>query len=447
MNKCFLIAALAFLTGCCDCEKPQDPTAPTVPPIEIPEEPKPQEPLPSGPEENTKATHEIGPAKQFETIASAKIEDLAAGDHVKIYWKSMPYFEKILIRSQGTEAKPIIIEGIAGPNGELPIIDGLNATTGPGQDYRVVGASQRGLIHVGVGRRDPWGYKPKHIVIKNLHIRNAFHENQFRHHDGQLYSYTPHAAGIFVERGENIAIDNCIIESNGNGFFVASGDSEEVLSRNIKVTNSHLFNNGTVTTGFDRHHNVYTEAVGVEFKNNFIGPLRMGAGGSAFKDRSTGLIFEGNTVLEGARTLDLVEPEDTFPLINAMPDNVKYTIVRGNVFKAAPGPWAMFHFGGDHGLPERYRKGGLVFEGNEVLVKADQSEKWRTIIFDVSSNNETVIAKGNRFTVKSETAGAMATRVSWMNTAGRFILESNTVNGKIEESRDGLPFTGTIEKR
>jgi hypothetical protein len=37
-----------------------------------------------------------------------------------------------VIARSGTPAAPIIVQGIRGPGGERPIVDGVNATTAPG---------------------------------------------------------------------------------------------------------------------------------------------------------------------------------------------------------------------------------------------------------------------------------------------------------------------------
>ena len=118
-------------------------------------------------------------------------EDLAAGDTVRIHWRDEPYREKFMLRGQGTEAQPIVVCGVAGPNGELPIIDGQDATTRPGLPTPNSGAGEpRGLIHITLGANDPWGYKPKYIVIQGLHIRNAFYENSFTNSKGNKVPYT-----------------------------------------------------------------------------------------------------------------------------------------------------------------------------------------------------------------------------------------------------------------
>src|SRR5690606_3569418 len=138
----------------------------------------------------------------------------------------------------------------------------------------------------------------------------------------------------------------------------------------------------------DRHHNSYTEATGMLFELNSFGPLRAGSGGSAFKDRSAGLVFRYNRVEGGARSLDLVEAEESWPMVESLPEYRK-TFVYGNLIINPPsGPSYMIHYGGDNGMTHTYRKGTLYFHHNTVLVTANQSGpggKWRTVLFDVAT--------------------------------------------------------------
>lgn len=391
--------------------------------------------------------YEVGPGQAFATIGAVPWEGLNAGDTVRIHYRAEPYREKILIRRQGTQAQPIVVCGVPGPGGELPILDGENATTRPTMGYRPTsGAGEvRGLIHVSWSATDLFGFKPEHIVIQGLHIRRAFHEYSFTASTGATMNYSTNAAGIFVERGENITVRGVILEGNGNGFFVASGDSEEVLSRDIVLERSRLFGNGTVTVAFDRHHNVYTEAAGMLIQYNQIGPLRPGSGGSAVKDRSAGTVIRYNAIAGGARSLDLVEAQDAFPLLGLLPE-YRRTFVYGNtiVSDGVGGPTNMIHYGGDSGLENTYRKGRLHFNHNTIVIRADQSVRYRTVLFDVSTNEETVDARNNLVFARAQTNGAIPTELSWMRTAGVLQLGVNGVSPGILDFRTGVPSTGSV---
>ena len=95
--------------------------------LALAEGPKAQ--MPAFAQESEPVIHEVGPGKAFERIADVPWEALAAGDTVKIYWRPDGYHEKFGLFTCGTKAKPITVSGVPGPGGELPVIDGRNATT------------------------------------------------------------------------------------------------------------------------------------------------------------------------------------------------------------------------------------------------------------------------------------------------------------------------------
>ena len=330
--------------------------------------------------------YEVGPGQSLDSLGKVPWDTLVAGDTVRIHWRAEPYREKFFLRGKGTKDQPIVVCGVAGPAGELPIIDGQNAITRPGLPTPNSGAGEpRGLIHITLGAADPWGYKPQYIVIQGLHIRNAFHENSFTSASGKVVNYTENAAGIFVERGEHIVVRGVEIEGNGNGFFVASGDSEEVLSRDILLERSKVYGNGTVKVAADRHHNIYTEAAGMVFQFNDIGPLREGSGGAALKDRSAGTVIRYNRIEGGSRTLDLVDAQESSAMTKNLPE-YRTTLVYGNILiNGQVGSSNMVHYGGDSGVPEITRKGTLYFYNNTVAVSANQegpNARYRTALFD-----------------------------------------------------------------
>src|SRR5262245_59600145 len=89
------------------------------------------------------ATFEVGFGQAYGSIGAVPWNSLAAGDVVRIHWRSPAeggdYHEKINISGQGTADKPIQVLGVAGPDGELPVINGANATTGPNNTTAYLG--------------------------------------------------------------------------------------------------------------------------------------------------------------------------------------------------------------------------------------------------------------------------------------------------------------------
>ncbi|MGH9659905.1 MAG: hypothetical protein ACRD96_15250 [Bryobacteraceae bacterium] len=226
------------------------------------------------------ATYEVGDGKPYTSIGAVPWATLAAGDTVLIHWRATPYHEKWVICRQGAPGAPITVQGVPGPGGARPIIDGNGAVTVPGVNFW---SEARGVIKIG-GANIPADTTPRHIVIENLEIRSARPPFTFTDDVGATVAYSANASTIYVEKGENITIRNNVLHDSGNGFFVASSDA--LASRDILIQSNYIYDNGN--NGSIYEHNVYTAAIGITFEYNRFGPLRAGAGGNNLKDRSAG---------------------------------------------------------------------------------------------------------------------------------------------------------------
>ena len=121
------------------------------------------------------ATYEVGPGKPLARISQVPWESLTAGDEVLIHWRPDSYKEKWVICVAGTEEKPVVVRGVPGPKGQLPVIDGKDAVTRPSLNFW---NEARGVIKIG-GSNTPKNVTPSHIVVENLEIRGARAGNAF----------------------------------------------------------------------------------------------------------------------------------------------------------------------------------------------------------------------------------------------------------------------------
>ncbi len=320
--------------------------------------------------------YEVGPGKPYASISAVPWESLQPGDTVLIYWRTTPYKEKWVICRQGTQSSPITVRGVPGPNGELPIIDGNGATTRSALSYW---NQERSVIKIG-GASNPPDTVPRHITIENLDIRSARPPYTFTAANGTTQSYVESASSIYIEKGENIVVRNCVIHDSGNGFFVASSDT--LASQNILVEGTYIYDNGIDGSIFQ--HNNYTAALGITFQYNRFGPLRAGCLGNNLKDRSAGLVVRYNWLEGGNRQLDLVEGEDSSVIRNH--PSYRETFVYGNVLiePDAAGNRQIAHYGGDGGNASTYRKGTLHFYSNTIV----STRTDRTTLLRLSTNDE-----------------------------------------------------------
>src|SRR5687767_1593169 len=164
-------------------------------------------------------TYEVGPGKPLANVGDVPWESLVAGDTVLIYYRATPYKEKFVLARVGTQAAPITVRGVLGPNGERPVLDGNGATTRAQLAYP---SRVRGVIKIGsatVPFADGTTVMPQWLVIENLEIMGARAPNTFTGPTGATETYTDPASSIYVEFGENITVRNCDLHDNGNGFF------------------------------------------------------------------------------------------------------------------------------------------------------------------------------------------------------------------------------------
>lgn len=342
--------------------------------------------------------YQVGPGKAYENIGDVPFESLVAGDTVRIFWREQSYHEKMMIGGVGTGEQPIRVCGVAGPQGQLPVIDGQNATTRPTLDFPFLGHQARGLVIVGHPYAKPFEEQPSHILIEALEIRNASPEMSFTDKAGVTQPYSGMAAGIFVQRADDLTIRGCDIHDNNNGVFMGTGGGVE-MSHRVLVEGNRIYENGSLTDWYE--HNIYNEVDGVIYQFNYLGEPRAGTQGvlgSNIKDRSAGVVVRYNWIEDGGHLLDIVDAQEAQADTVAMP-SFHETFVYGNVLIRSNMPGgSMIHYGGDSGIFANYRKGTLHFYENTLIVKnATAADYDVPEVFEISTNEEQVRATNNIF--------------------------------------------------
>jgi hypothetical protein len=140
------------------------------------------------------------------------------------------------------------------------------------------------------------------------------------------------------------------------------------------LSNSTLADNGVV--GSYSQHSVYTECDGVLIEGNRFKPLKPGAVGSMFEDRSAGTIVRYNWIQQSARMLDLVDAQDATTYLPYRP-SYRQTFVYGNLFHANQNivnsdMTKPIHYGYDM-IPGSDRAGTLYFYNNTVVYQYNQN--------------------------------------------------------------------------
>lgn len=365
--------------------------------------------------------YEVGPALQFKDIGSVPWETLVAGDVVRIHWREEPYREKWVVSCLGTEEMPITVSGVPGPQGQLPVIDGQDATVRRELNYW---GQERSVVKIG-GSEVPNVPVSGHIILENLDIRGGRQSHSFMKRRN-VTAYAKDAASVHVEIVDHLVLRNLILHDSGNGLMVSP------KAKNVHVENCRLYDNGNPDSITE--HNAYTECDGIVYEGNHFGPLREGCKGNNLKDRSAGLVVRYNWIEGGNRQLDLVDATGN-PALNASPA-YRHTHVYGNVLieRESDGNSQIVHYGGDSGKVEGYRKGVLHFYHNTLVSTREQA----TTLFRLSTEEESVECQGN---IIHATEGGI--HLALMCNVGVLRLGKNWLSQGWVPSMDD--FTGKIE--
>ncbi len=374
------------------------------------------------------ATYEVGPGKANARLRDVAWGSLQPGDTVLIHWRAEPYKERVLICARGTAKAPITVRGVPGSGGQLPVIDGREATSDPTPGTWDNG---RSVVQIGNANYEP-GALPAYITLENLDIRSGRPPYAYIAADGSTKPYRRNAASVYVSRGENLIIRGCVIRDSSNGLMI--GSSDRSVSANILVEGNYIHDNGNEGSIYE--HNSYTAARGITFQFNRYGPLRAGAGGNNLKDRSVGLVIRYNWIEGGNRQLDIVDAEDSIQL--RQDPSYRTTFVYGNVLVEPDGAGnrQIVHYGGDSRRVADYRKGILYFYNNTVVSHRQD----RTALFRLSTNEERCDARNNIVytTAPGET-------LALLESAGVLDLGRNWIKRRWRESIGALE--GRIDGR
>ncbi len=337
--------------------------------------------------------HTVGPGQTHATPSDVNWNALQAGDTVRIHWRAQPYRDKVMISSVGTEAQPIRVCGVRGPQGQRPVLDGQDATTRPDLDFPFDGHQPRGLIIVGNPHSD-YFQTPAHVIIEGLELRNAHRDHTYTDKAGVVQQYAWNASCIFAPRSHDMTLRDLDVHHCGNGLFLGHGSGPNRTER-LRIVGNHIHHNGVA--GRDREHNAYLEGIESLVEFNHFGPTV--GNGSGLKDRGSTTI-RYNFVAGGAHLLDIVDAQETPENASdpALVAAFRTTHVYGNVFVQRRSAGGMFHYGGDSGVFDKYRKGVLQFYNNTVVVQNCCFDPFNEQdVFELSTDAERLEASNNIF--------------------------------------------------
>jgi hypothetical protein len=336
-----------------------------------------KKPLPSCTPVGKGVRYDIGSART-PRLDDVPWASLGPGDVVCVPYRAEPYRAKIYFITRGARDAPIRLVGLRGPHGERPIIDGDGATT---SRFIAPAAGDRWLEAFGVismmthfvaPAGSPWGWHPGWITITGLRIQHARPGFKFTDSAGKSQSYAPFSAGIYVNPGDDVTIEDCDVTDSQIGIFAKSF---ERTARNLDRVTERLTLRGNFIHGNGDPkllgiHNVYIEARGCDVIGNSM-VHQAGNAGSNYKSRCGHERIFANRFEGGSQgLLLLLNPESGWDSIGTAAD-YEPTVVAGNLlidpFDNGTVGGALVAFGGDaYKDADHYRK-NLIFHANTVL--------------------------------------------------------------------------------
>lgn len=324
----------------------------------------------------------VGPGQAY--AEPHQIPKLQAGDSVVIVGRAAPYRSKLQVPSG------VKIKGTPGPAGERVVFDARNAVEAPWATYWSSQVSAQGIISVtpAAGQSVVKGVTISGITFTGC--RNA--NTGFTSASGAARGWPAAAAGVALYRCQDVTFENCTFTDCDNGVFGKSSDDwgPDGIIRNTKFTGCTFSECGI--SGWDRVHNCYLEGINNHYEFcNFYRP-KAGSGGCNLKDRGAGTTIRYCYLEGGARTIDLVDPEDGAPTITADP-RFGRTDIYGCVIvnPASGGSATMIHFGFD-GMAVNAQK-RLFFNANTLVSKwAQVGATWYMYPFKTDSNQEIYVS-------------------------------------------------------
>lgn len=280
----------------------------------------------------TGAVYDVGAGKTYPTLQSVPDAGTWTPGTIMRVWNTdttganpSTYHEFFQIHNNGTATQPMVLCGVPDAQGNLPIVDGANAT---GQSrVSAYGAAGLGVISLwggGYGTNTPYGYwqagsaGPSYVTISGLHIM----------HGTPAYTYTPPGGGaatpwgigtacINVRSGSYLDLSGNDLDTCTNGLFTAENTNSAwaPVTQLVTFNGNHIHNSGWASDYTE--HQVYFQSFYGLMQGNRLDNYLSTAQGSNIKWRGVEGIFRYNYVASGpARDFDLVENQDATPYVS-----------------------------------------------------------------------------------------------------------------------------------
>ncbi len=407
------------------------------------------------------SVYEVGPSQAFHRLQDVPFPTMSAGSTVRVHNEDTTgqhpteYHEYVQMFQKGTAAQPIRVCGVPDAAGNLPVIDGTNAT---GRSDSSPYAGGYGLITLhtsSVWTVYPYFNGAEYTAIEGIHFRNAKLGVPFTAHDGSAQTWGEGSACVRVSEGHNIAVAGNEMDTCGNGAFSLFNANSDWGGSSLNILWEGNYIHGSGQPGSFLEHQMYLQAWGEVVQFNRMDKYTSGAAGVNLKSRGLLDVIRYNYFGDGvARDMDLVDVEDatqfmsfgSFVWAYGNPIGNRYSadllaaaqeawnshFVYGNIYlnSSAGTP---IHFAYDHSGDEPARKGNLYWYNNtfyELLCPVCSGQKWQ--LFDGS-------AGGGAYMPQTEYPTVQAfNNVIWMDDPTRPYFQWNNYDAFIGNGGNNL---------
>lgn len=409
-------------------------------------------------------TYNVGPGQTYTTPgAFFNANTLAPGDTVNIFPTMsgstvVPYSDCVLMSYRGKPGSRITIQGQPDPTfGKYPIwnVSSGTATTDFGTRAAAIGSTfAPGALWLGRRSGMTFGYSPGYITIKLIEFTGAYTGGSYVRSGPTTVNWNDASAGIYVEAVEDLVIDTCTVDGNGNGIFAAALPTYDRPIYDVTLQFNSIFNNSGTTPSGTPSHNTYIEGIRVTYHANLYGAIRTGGQGIGLKERSSGAVIRYNSISGGNHQCEHAEAQNSADLAVALVAARKVYIY-GNITYTEPGNASSpYWFGGDQGNPQIQTKAIYYAYHNTVVVRNDQTGSpsvFKIPVFQVSCPCEVLDARNNILVIfpnTSSTPSDFGLGVSSLSgtDAGNYVAYFGATWAAINyllTTGNGYTFTGT----
>lgn len=228
----------------------------------------------------TGTDYEVGSGQAFANLAALPLSSTwSVGSIVRIH--PGIYANWMAIQGTGTDTQPLVICGIADSSGNLPIIDGFNATANASTPTSLNGLGGFALTGTssGIGQGyDLGSVGPDYVTITGLQIKRFNYP--YSYHAVPSGTLTPYgatgnsASGIWIGSGQRIHMEGLDLEDDGWGVLANNNTGGVGTNNGRRFTAFHQFMGGHINNfsqpGSFSNHGLYMEGIYSLVEGNLI---------------------------------------------------------------------------------------------------------------------------------------------------------------------------------